>query len=54
MTSRTGPEATFHGHPYARWFLHYFLLENGRIKLRREYFNASVLLEAVEAATPPH
>ena len=46
VTSRTGREATFHGHPYAHWFLHYFLLENGRINLWREYLNASVLLEA--------
>ena len=46
-TSRMGPEATFHGRRYPQEFVHYFLLEDGRIKLWREYFNSSVLGEAL-------
>ena len=50
-TSRMGPEATFHGRPYRQEFVRYFRLENGRIKLWREYFNSSVLLEAIQEGT---
>ena len=41
-TSHMGPEATLHGRPYPQEFVHYFRLENGRIKIWREYFNSSV------------
>jgi len=46
-TSRLGPDATIFGRPYPQEFVHYFLLENRRIKLWREYFNTSVLVEAI-------
>ncbi len=49
-TSRLAPGATFHGVPYPQEFVHYFLLEAGRISLWREYFNSSVLLEAIREA----
>jgi ketosteroid isomerase-like protein len=49
-TSRLAPAATFFGHPYPQEFVHYFLLEEGRIQLWREYFNSSVLLEALTSA----
>jgi ketosteroid isomerase-like protein len=49
-TSRLAPGATLFGRPYPQEFVHYFLLEDGRIKLWREYFNSSVLLEALTTA----
>jgi ketosteroid isomerase-like protein len=49
-TSRLAPGATLHGRPYPQEFVHYFLLRDGRIRLWREYFNSSVLLEARTAA----
>jgi ketosteroid isomerase-like protein len=49
-TSRLAPGATIFGRPYAQEFVHYFLLEDGRIELWREYFNAEVLLDALAPA----
>jgi ketosteroid isomerase-like protein len=49
-TSRLAPGATIHGRPYPQEFVHYFLLGDGRVALWREYFNSSVLLEALAAA----
>jgi ketosteroid isomerase-like protein len=46
-TSRLAPGATIFGRPYPQEFVHYFRLEDGRIKLWREYFNSGVLLEAL-------
>ena len=49
-TSRLAPQATFHAVRYPQEFVYYFLLEAGRIRLWREYFNSSVLLEAIREA----
>lgn len=49
-TTRLAPGATLHGRPYPQEFVHYFRFEDGRIALWREYFNSSVLLEALTSA----
>jgi ketosteroid isomerase-like protein len=49
-TSRLAAGATIFGRPYPQEFVHYFRLREGKIVLWREYFNSSVLADAIDAA----
>jgi ketosteroid isomerase-like protein len=49
-TNRMAPGATLFDQPYPQEFVHYFRVGGGRIVLWREYFNSSILLEAIGSA----